>query len=395
MMFALLALMASVLVGEHKNVAYAQTASASSLQTASSEQGDVSGIAAQSSSADREYFKSEEESVTIDLKCGSEKLAHLTFTGMDNCAFSEGLSPVVLHFFDLSCDVGQYVDRHYTNFRLSNSLSDGSYSCYFKIIGTVLHFESVEYGSMYSTYNLQNEIDNNKVDIICDFEPPVVSLPEEPTKEGYTFAGWYYGLNENCNQNCTEYRGEPIYEDTDLHAHWTINTYTVTFDTAGGPVVQSATVEWNKGVAITTPKRVGYNFLGWYLADGTQYTNQPIKADTKLTARWEIKTFTVSFYVGDEKYKELTVEYGTTLSDAMDAANIVSYQAMNMDGKRLSKASSVITEDTEVLVEKLTGWEKYGDFVGRNPWYTWVIVGLGGVLTIFAIIGIVLMVKRG
>ena len=97
--------------------------------------------------------------------------------------------------------------------------------------------------------------------------------------------------------------------------------------------------------------------------------------------------------MGEEKYKEFTVEFGTVLVDAMESADIVSYKAMNSEGVRVSKRS-VITEDTQVLITKLTGWEKYGDFVGRNPWYTWVTIGVLVVLLIFAIVGIAELAQK-
>lgn len=51
------------------------------------------------------------------------------------------------------------------------------------------------------------------------------SLPEEPSKEGYTFAGWYYGTDEEHGDGtlCVPYDGLPIVESTNLHAHWIEN----------------------------------------------------------------------------------------------------------------------------------------------------------------------------
>ena len=114
-------------------------------------------------------------------------------------------------------------------------------------------------------------------------------LPTAPTKEGYTFTGWY--LDEDCTQL---YSGTTIEEDTVLYAGWQINTYTVTFNSNGGSAVASQTVEWNKSAMLTTPTKTGYNFLGWYLSDGNQYINQPITVDTTLNAEWEIKSYAVT-----------------------------------------------------------------------------------------------------
>lgn len=233
--------------------------------------------------------------------------------------------------------------------------------------------------------------------IILDSRVPV-SLPENPTKEGHTFAGWYYGTQAEHGSSCRVYDGAPIYEDTALHAHFNINRYTVTYDVAGGTPIESEVLNWNTVASAPTPIRIGYNFKGWALADGSIYNNSPIKQNTTLTAKWEIKIFTVTFYVdndnGEETYATLKVPYGSTLAEAMEQAEIISYKAMTTEGVRLSKQNTTITENTQVLVEELTGWEKYGDFVGRNKWFTWVIVGVIGALALTAAISITVAVKR-
>lgn len=227
--------------------------------------------------------------------------------------------------------------------------------------------------------------------IILDSRVPV-SLPADPIKEGHTFAGWYYG--SACSGSCRVYDGAPIYEDTALHAHFNINRYTVTYDVAGGTAVESEVLNWNTAASAPEPTRTGYNFVGWFTSSGEQYTNAPIKENTTLTARWEIKIFTVTFYVeSDEVYTTLDVPYGSTLAAAMEQAEIASYKAMDISGLRVSK-QSVITENTQVLVEELTGWEKFGDFVGQNQWFTWLTVGVIGVLLIISVVGIVINVKR-
>lgn len=233
--------------------------------------------------------------------------------------------------------------------------------------------------------------------VTCDSMRVPVELPPDPEKEGYTFTGWCYGTQEEHEESggeCEIYDGAPIFEDTELHAHWRINEYTVKFDSSGGTAIADKIVNWNTPVATVTPEKRGYNFVGWYLPDGAKYENQVIKEDTVLTAHWEIKILTVTFYVDGEVLKTERVEYGTALVKAMEEAKIVSYRAMSIEGVQLSKQNSVITEDTQIVVKELTGWEKYGDFVGRNPWFTWATYILLGVSLIVATVGIVMYVRR-
>jgi len=124
------------------------------------------------------------------------------------------------------------------------------------------------------------------------------------------------------------------------------------------------------------------------------YNGTGIKEDTVLEAKWEIKIFTVTFYAdGNETYATLEVPYGTTLAAAMEQAELSAFSAMTTEGVKLSKQNSVITEDAQVLVTELSGWEKYGDFVANNAWYTWTVVGVGCALIAFTAFSIVKFVK--
>ena len=100
--------------------------------------------------------------------------------------------------------------------------------------------------------------------------------PADPTKEGYTFIGWYNGESEWNFET-------PVTADLTLTAKWQINRYTITFDTAGGSEVPSITQDY--GTAITAPAnptKTGYTFAGW---DKTIPSTMPA-GDMTITARW-------------------------------------------------------------------------------------------------------------
>lgn len=148
-------------------------------------------------------------------------------------------------------------------------------------------------------------------------------LPEPPTKEGHTFAGWYYGNGVDCDNSCTAYDNDYIMEDTDLHAHFEINVYTITFDSNGGELLTSISADYNSTPELPTPIRTGYNFIGWTLPSGLDYDSaSPLKGNLTLIAKWEIRTFTVTFVVDGETYHTLSVPYGTKLTDAIAEARL-------------------------------------------------------------------------
>ena len=109
--------------------------------------------------------------------------------------------------------------------------------------------------------------------------------PADPTKEGYTFIGWYNGESEWNFET-------PVTADLTLTAKWQINRYTITFDTAGGSEVPSITQDY--GTAITAPAnpaKTGYTFAGW---DKTIPATMPAENIT-LTARWTVNQYTITF----------------------------------------------------------------------------------------------------
>ena len=103
------------------------------------------------------------------------------------------------------------------------------------------------------------------------------TAPPNPTRDGYTFTGWDKSFTN-------------ITTNTDIHAQYTIKTYTVRFLDYDDTELKSETV--NHGDSATppaNPSRVGYDFSGW---EGT-YTN--ITSDVDIKATYTIKTYTVRF----------------------------------------------------------------------------------------------------
>ena len=129
--------------------------------------------------------------------------------------------------------------------------------------------------------------------------------PDNPTKEGHTFIGWYNGESEwNF--------ADAVATDLTLTAKWTANWYTITFDTAGGSEVPSITQDY--GTAITppaAPTRTGYTFAGW---DREIPTAMPAENMT-ITARWQVNQYTITFKPenGGEDIV-ITQDYGTAIT---------------------------------------------------------------------------------
>ena len=127
----------------------------------------------------------------------------------------------------------------------------------------------------------------SKIESITIGKDTELTLPKEPTRDGYVFKGW-------VDKNET-----PIYdkvllaEDTTLYAVWekdaTNNKITITFDTKGGSKIESITI--SKDTELVLPKeptRDGYVFKGWVDKNETPIYNKVLLAeDTTLYAVWE------------------------------------------------------------------------------------------------------------
>jgi uncharacterized repeat protein (TIGR02543 family) len=132
-----------------------------------------------------------------------------------------------------------------------------------------------------------------------------VTAPAAPTREGYTFNGWDKTVPTTMPA-----------ENVTLTAQWTINQYTITFDSNGGSAV--AAITQNYGTAVTAPAaptREGYTFNGW---DKTVPTTMPAENVT-LTAQWTINQYTMTFVLGNGQENVVkTQDFGSTLTAPAD-----------------------------------------------------------------------------
>jgi len=125
------------------------------------------------------------------------------------------------------------------------------------------------------------------IDSITIGKDTELTLPKDPTRDGYIFKGW-------VDKNETPiYNKVLLAENTILYAVWekdeTSNTIIITFDTKGGSKINSITI--NKDTELILPKdptRNGYVFKGWVDKNETPIYNKVLLAEnTTLYAIWE------------------------------------------------------------------------------------------------------------
>ncbi len=138
----------------------------------------------------------------------------------------------------------------------------------------------------------------SKMTVECD---KALSLPKNPTRDGYTFTGWVDKNNKAINNGA-----KLSCNDTTLYATWKENVKKVTikFDTDGGNTISDITVECGKTLpTLPTPTKANYKFLGW-----KDKNNKTVTSGSTFTC--ENMTLTASW----EKQKSYSCPTGYTLS---------------------------------------------------------------------------------
>ena len=124
----------------------------------------------------------------------------------------------------------------------------------------------------------------------------------QPTKTGYTFTGWS-GTDLTGEDNLTVTIPAGSTGDRSYTAHWSLNTYYITYDLDGGTVSGNPdfyTVE-SAAITLNQPTRIGYTFTGWSGTNLTGEDNLTVTIPTgsignrSYTAHWSLNTYSITY----------------------------------------------------------------------------------------------------
>ena len=190
-------------------------------------------------------------------------------------------------------------------------------------------------------------IDNDKNSKFTELVP-------EPTKENYTFAGWYNGDKK------FDFTTVPT-GDVTLTAKWTAKNYEVSFITEHGKTPTSQNVPYNEPAKDPGELMAeGYTFIGWYAEDNTKFDfTQPIKHNTTVYAKWTAKDYEVSFITEHGKTPtSQNVPYNEPATDpgelTAEGYTFIGWYTDNTHDSTKFDFSTPITGDTKVYAK----WEK-------------------------------------
>ena len=187
----------------------------------------------------------------------------------------------------------------------------------------------------------------------------LATRPDAPAATpGYTFGGW-----NKADGTAWDYASDKVTDNITLYAKWAANTYTITFDTAGGSEIAPITQDY--GTVITAPEaptREGYTFIGW---DKEIPTTMPAENMT-VTAQWEINQYTITFDTnGGSEIAPITQDYGTAITAPADPTREgYTFLGWDMEIPTTMPAENMTLKAKWKDIEKPTG----EIIIGTNKW---------------------------
>ena len=247
-------------------------------------------------------------------------------------------------------------------------------------------------------------------DIIYGGTPSRITVP---SRTGYTFEGYYTtqsGGDKYFNADGSYAKG--TWNETSgktLYAQWSVDTYTITFDAAGGTfngtTTQKVTYPSKISTPSTKPVKHGKRFVGWY-KNGAPYdfTSAPTENFT-LTAQYDSATLgMVAYGDGSVGYANEYDGSATPVGIVVDARSTIKILALKQSSLQWCSStnedlnyitspeyssSNDPSKDTSSImytglantnkIKQLSGWENkfpaikycvdYTDASGNKTWY--------------------------
>lgn len=193
------------------------------------------------------------------------------------------------------------------------------------------------------TYNGVEDATNSNV-TQYDIETNVELL--DITRIGYTFDGWYDSNDEKVTEIAIGNIGDMAFT-----AKWTVNQYTITFDTNSGSEVASVSFDYQATIVMPQkPTKPDNKFVGWFTdAELTiPFDLEVMPAnDIKLYAKWDDK-FVLDAIVYDETIKAISALKAPTAETFKAYAVDVDGDLVNVEIK--VTCSAALTPGSTVIV---------------------------------------------
>lgn len=152
-----------------------------------------------------------------------------------------------------------------------------------------------------------------------------VVFPATPSRTGYTLEGWYTDSELTTAWN---FNTNLVQENMTLYAKWTVNTYTVSFQTNGGTEVDTQTVAFENKVSLpVAPIKAEHSFEGWYTDSGLtaawNFDYNVVLKNMTLYAKWTLNTYLVNFQSnGGSNVESQQITYDGRVTSPVDPSKV-------------------------------------------------------------------------
>ena len=201
-----------------------------------------------------------------------------------NDASMKDIGPLPIPVREESTFDGWYNDTDLTKKFNTNELNAGNLTLYARWV--------------INKYSITFIVDKTRNETLQEFGANI-SFPEDPTKEGFTFARWNNTLTTVPSHNAT------------IEALWVINNYTITFivdEKEYNKVIQ----EFDSNVSFPEDlTKEGFTFDGWYRDSAFKSkanNNVTVSGNTTLYGRFISTIITIEFNTNEMSTKEVAKE---------------------------------------------------------------------------------------
>lgn len=199
-----------------------------------------------------------------------------------------------------------------------------------------------------------------------------VIQPAHPTKNGFTFSGWYI---DNALVNQYDF-STPVTADVRLYAKWTpVPVYHVfKFESNGGPLIPSQSVENGKvATKVSDPNLNGHIFEGWYTDNSfaSLYDfSSPVLNDVTVYAKWSpnVPANTVLHkFIFDSNGGSLVPSQNVKHNDLAKVGSTPVRENFEFGGWYTDNTFTTLYDFSSPVVKDTTVYAKWDDKEVENP----------------------------
>ena len=188
-------------------------------------------------------------------------------------------------------------------------------------------------------------------------------------KVGYTFKGWMLS-KDGIEKDIVEFP-YVVKSELSFYPLYSINSYTISFDSQGGEAVGSITLNYGEKVSEpATPTKEGHSFDGWYLNGGKYEFGTMPAENINLIAEWTPNKYDATFYKDGVLIATVPTDFGQVPVPPTEGLEKVGYTftgwnpaltAIGVDGARYDAMYTAQNVDYKVNVYTMGLDGNYGE----------------------------------